>query len=51
MRTLVIPKGYENNQRKYMNDWYLQKLKTRRGLTYEAINKIDEIPKMYGTNF
>lgn len=43
MRTLIIPRSYENDERKYMNDWYLQKLKMRRGLNYGAISKIDEL--------
>lgn len=45
MRTLIIPKSYVNNERKYMNDWYFEKLKTRRGLNYQALNRIDELTK------
>lgn len=43
MRTLVVPRSYKNEERKYMNDWYLQKTEPRRGLNYEAIQKIDEL--------
>lgn len=45
MRTLIIPNSYKNEERKYMNDWYFQKLKNRRGLSNNAIYKIDELTK------
>ncbi|WP_298311851.1 transglutaminase domain-containing protein [uncultured Aquimarina sp.] len=45
MRTLIIPKTYEGNERKYLNDWYLQKVETKKGLNYAAIRKIDELTK------
>ena len=45
MRTLIIPSDYEGKERKYMNDWYLHKVKMRRGLNLDAIHKIDELTK------
>jgi hypothetical protein len=45
MRTLIIPADYEGKEREYMNDWYLRKVKTRRGLNFDAIHKIDELTK------
>ncbi|MCF7559819.1 transglutaminase-like domain-containing protein [Sabulilitoribacter multivorans] len=45
MRVLIIPANYENNERKYMNDWYFNKLKTRRGLNFVSSQKIDELTK------
>ncbi len=45
MRTLIVPTTYKKNERKYMNDWYFQKLKTRRGLSSVAIHKINELTK------
>ncbi|WP_339915996.1 transglutaminase-like domain-containing protein [Yeosuana marina] len=43
MRTLIIPSSYKDNERKYLNDWYLKKLNTTRGLGYQAMHKIDEL--------
>ena len=43
MRTLIIPSNYEGNERKYMNDWYLEQLETTRGLSKEVMVKIDEL--------
>ncbi len=45
MRTLIIPATYKDNERKYMNDWYLQQVETRRGLNSVAIHKINELTK------
>ncbi|MEL0455014.1 transglutaminase domain-containing protein [Flavobacteriaceae bacterium SZ-1-7] len=42
MRTLIFPNDY-NRGKEYMNKWYLEKAKTRRGLNSSAINKIDEL--------
>ncbi len=41
MRTIVVPASYKGNEKGYMNDWYLQKIKTKRGLNSDAINKIN----------
>lgn len=43
MRTLVLPKDYQGDGKKYMNDWYLQKTASRKGLSDVALQKIDEI--------
>ena len=45
MRTLVLPKDYNGDGKKYMNDWYLKKTATRKGLSDIALQKIDEITK------
>jgi hypothetical protein len=45
MRTLIIPADYEGKEKKYMNDWYLHKVKTRRGFDFDAAHKIDELTK------
>lgn len=45
MRTIVVPSSYKNDARKYMNDWYLQHLESRRGLDTVSMIKIDELTK------
>lgn len=45
MRTIVVPIEYRNKEKAYMNNWYLQKVKTKRGLDSTAIRKIDELTK------
>ncbi|WP_430967331.1 transglutaminase-like domain-containing protein [Spongiimicrobium sp. 2-473A-2-J] len=45
MRTIVVPVSYKDDGLKYLNDWYLQKVETKRGLNPEVLNKIDELTK------
>lgn len=45
MRTLIIPHEFIGNEKKYMNDWYLHKVETKRGLNQTVIHKIDELTK------
>ncbi|GAB4156258.1 MAG: hypothetical protein Tsb0033_06610 [Winogradskyella sp.] len=43
MRTLVYPNSYKNQPKKYLNDWYLDKLSTQTVLNTDSLNKIDEL--------
>lgn len=43
MRTIVTPETYKNMESAYMNDWYLTKVKPQRGLSNEALKKIDDL--------
>ena len=45
MRTVILPSSYENNELEYMNDWYLSKAETKRGLDGNVITKINELTK------
>lgn len=45
MRTIVVPKSYEEEPLKYMNDWYLGEVKAVKGLNSSAVEKIDELTK------
>nr|WP_299169574.1 transglutaminase-like domain-containing protein [uncultured Allomuricauda sp.] len=45
MRTIVIPSSYQGDEMKYMNDWYLQKVETKRGLNPKVLQKINELTK------
>ncbi len=45
MRILIIPASYEDNEKKYMNDWYLKQLEATRGLAQDTMSKIDELTK------
>jgi len=45
MRTIVVPASYKGNGMKYMNDWYLQKVGTKRGLNPQVIHRINELTK------
>ena len=43
MRTIVVPVKYKDNEIDYMNDWYFKEVKTKRGLDFNAIAKIEEL--------
>ena len=43
MKILVIPATYKNNEKKYMNDWYLKQIETRKGLNPVVMHKINEL--------
>ena len=43
MRTLVVPKSYDDDPINYMNDWYLNHVSKRRGLNKQSVSKIDEL--------
>ncbi|RKN80252.1 transglutaminase-like domain-containing protein [Ulvibacterium marinum] len=45
MRTIVVPASYKDNATKYLNDWYLQKVQAKRGLSPKVIHKINELTK------
>ena len=45
MRTIITPASYDSDAKKYLNDWYLKKVKTKRGLNYEVTHKLDELTK------
>ncbi|MDT0620875.1 transglutaminase-like domain-containing protein [Croceitalea vernalis] len=45
MRTIVVPKSHKGSEKRYMNDWYLQKVQSKRGLNSEVIQKINELTK------
>lgn len=43
MRTIVLPTSYHGQERKYMNDWYLNNLEETRGLDPLVKKKIDKL--------
>ncbi len=43
MRTIVVPAAFKYREKEYLNDWYLSKLETTRGLDSAATQKIDEL--------
>jgi hypothetical protein len=43
MKTIVVPLTYAHKEKEYLNDWYLHKLETRRGLDSTTRQKIDEL--------
>ncbi|MDP5092066.1 MAG: transglutaminase domain-containing protein [Polaribacter sp.] len=43
MRTLVMPNSYKNDPKKYMNDWYLENISSKKGLDASVKQKIDEL--------
>ena len=43
MRTIVVPSAYKNKEKEYMNDWFLDEVKSKRILESTTIQKIDEI--------
>ncbi|PCJ96080.1 MAG: hypothetical protein COA50_07825 [Flavobacteriaceae bacterium] len=43
MRSLIVPVSYEGRPLNYMNDWYLEKVKSRRGLNPTVIQKVNEL--------
>ena len=45
MRVIVVPKIYANREREYLNNWYLDKLETRRGLDTTSMKKIDDLTR------
>lgn len=51
MRTLVIPNAFSGNEKSYMNNWYFNKVATKRGLNIEVTDKIDEITKGVSDSF
>ncbi|WP_400081195.1 transglutaminase domain-containing protein [Winogradskyella sp. R77965] len=43
MRTIVMPRSYNNQSIKYMNDWYYNNIIPKKGLNVAAKEKIDEL--------
>lgn len=43
MRTLITPSSYKGKEVRYMNDWYLKKIESRRGLNPQAIHEINKL--------
>ncbi|SEC20695.1 Transglutaminase-like superfamily protein [Tenacibaculum sp. MAR_2009_124] len=43
MRTLVVPKSYEDKAIEYLNDWYMQKLLPVNGISESVKQKIDSL--------
>lgn len=43
MRTLVMPNSYKNQPIKFMNDWYYNHIRGKKGLDASACQKIDEL--------
>jgi hypothetical protein len=43
IRTIVVPSSYRGQERKYMNDWYLNQLSGTRGLNAQVKTKIDDL--------
>ncbi|WP_178985229.1 transglutaminase-like domain-containing protein [Winogradskyella helgolandensis] len=43
MRVLVMPKSYENQSTKYMNDWYFKNVLPQKGLNTAVRQKLDEL--------
>ncbi len=45
IRTIVSPASYSTDAKKYLNDWYLKKLGTKRGFNAKVAQKLDELTK------
>lgn len=43
MRLIVLPASAQNKGKDYMNDWYREKVRSRRGLNSSITDKIDEL--------
>jgi hypothetical protein len=43
VRTIVVPAAYKNLEREFLNNWYLSKLETRRGLDSTTISVIEKL--------
>ena len=45
MRTIVVPASYQNREREYLNNWYLDNVEAQRGLDSLTRLRIDELTK------
>jgi len=45
MRTLVMPASYKEQPTKYINDWYLKRVLSKKGIDNSVKQKIDELTK------